>query len=102
MPRILLSSALALAAMAAIPLIAPTAAEARPSTKSFTCQGVRQFIRQRGAVVMNHKGPRLYQRFVDNRGQCYNRSDQLERFFVPTRSGQCALRICSQRFKPFD
>ncbi|MEL6505754.1 MAG: hypothetical protein AAFO61_13385 [Pseudomonadota bacterium] len=102
MTRIFLSTAIAVSALLYSSAQFTAQAQARPSTKNFTCEGARQFIRQRGAVVMNHKSPRLYRRFVDNRNQCFDRTDRLERFFVPTRSGQCALRICSQRFKIFD
>lgn len=35
-------------------------ADARPSTKSFTCEGLRNFIASRGAVVMNTKNSNVY------------------------------------------
>lgn len=69
-------------------------AEARPSTKSYTCNGVKNFIADRGAVVMNHKASHLYRRFVANRGFCKSTSRFLKAFSVPTKSGRCTLRIC--------
>lgn len=72
---------------------AGTEAEARPSTRSFTCEGVRDFVFDRGAVVMNHKSPSLYRRFVANRSYC-DFEKVTKRYRVPTRSGSCTLLIC--------
>lgn len=70
-----------------------TSAEARPSTKSFTCEGAKRFIRNNGgAVVMNTTSPRVYRRFVAYGNQCgfgYAR-----RYSVPTKSGSCQLLYC--------
>ncbi len=70
-------------------------AEARPSTKSYTCNGVRNYVRRRGAVVMNTKRNDIYRRFVANRSFCYPR-EGLQRFTVPTKSGRCTLYICHE------
>ncbi len=81
---------------AAVPVIA----EARPSTQSYTCEGVKSLIRQRGAIVMSHKARHLYRRFVDSRYDCDTRSARTKPFSVPTKSGRCRLKICiDDRFR---
>ena len=70
-----------------------TDAEARPSTKSFTCRGVQDYVQRRGAVVMNTKNSRVYKRFVANRSYC-SAFEITETRTVPTRTGGCYLRIC--------
>ena len=70
-------------------------AEARPSTKSYTCQGLKELIAKRGAVILATKTQRTYNRFVANPGSCPRTSYFLKRVRVPTKSGQCSLRVCS-------
>ena len=96
------AAALLLTASSFIPL-KQTAAEARPSTKSFTCAGARRFVRERGAVVMNHKAPHLYQRFVANSSYC-DYEERARPFRVPTKSGSCTLKTCQfeERVRFFD
>jgi len=67
--------------------------QARPSTKSFTCQGVRNFIKDWGAVVMNAKSANVYRRFVANRSFCSPGQVTIG-YSVPTKTGRCRLRIC--------
>lgn len=71
-------------------------AEARPSTRSFTCQGVQEYVQRHGAVVMNTKNPRTYRRFVANRSYCSS-FEITETRTVPTKSGGCYLRICWEK-----
>ena len=82
--------------------VAPTPffadAEARPSTRSFTCHGVQDYVQRRGAVVMNTKNSRVYKRFVANRSYC-SHSEIAETRTVPTKTGGCYLRIC---WEPLD
>ena len=73
--------------------LAPITAEARPSTKAYTCEGARNFIAARGAVVMDTKNARVYRRFVSSRSQC-SAAQRTQRFYAPTKSGDCSLRIC--------
>lgn len=73
----------------------PQNANARPSTRAFTCEAVRDFVHDRGAVVMNTKNRSVYRRFVDNRSFCYAR-ETTKRFTVPTRNGRCSLKICAE------
>lgn len=77
-------------------------AEARPSTKSYTCAGVKNLIRKRGAVVMNHKSRHLYQRFVHSFRYCRYPYNTTRAFRVPTKTGMCSLRVCHERRYIFD
>ena len=80
-------------------VVAVYSAEARPSTKSYTCNGVKNLVRQRGAIVMNHKASHLYQRFVYSFRYCRRPYNTTKRFKVPTKTGACYLRVChEQRF----
>ena len=78
-------------------VVAVYSAEARPSTKSYTCNGVKSLVNKRGAIVMNHKSSSLYQRFVRNRTYCRYPDNITERFRVPTKTGACYLRICAEQ-----
>ena len=84
-----------LAVIAAVTLISalPQSAEARPSTRSFSCEGVRDLIYDRGALVMNTKNASVYRRFVNDRSFCAH-GEGLESYYAPTRSGKCRLKIC--------
>lgn len=82
-----------LAALAVGTVIGSAAAEARPSTTSYTCSGVRDLIARRGGITMNVKGTRVYRRFVPSRARCAP-GQVTETYFAPTKSGQCRLRIC--------
>lgn len=72
-----------------------TAAEARPNTQSYTCEGVRDFIDQRGTVVMNTKNASIYRKFYSRNYQCpFSTVHTAHR--VPTKSGTCTLYICRE------
>ena len=72
-------------------------ADARPSTKSYTCAGVKSLLKQRTAVVMNTTSSRVYRRFVANRYVCRRPGfgGYAEYMTVPTKSGSCRLVFCS-------
>jgi len=72
-----------------------SAADARPSTRSYTCSGAKNLVKSRGKIVMNHKSSSLYRLFVANRSYCA-RDETTKIFVVPTKSGSCRLKICSQ------
>jgi len=78
---------------ASLSISAPNA-DARPSTRSYTCDGVKALIRKRGAVVMNHKNNNVYRRFVYSLGYCKRPDNRLRSFRVPTKTGTCTLKIC--------
>jgi len=94
------AASVALIAMAQLFLmVAPTSvsdANARPSTKSFTCSGLKNFIERNGAVVMNTKNNRVFDRFVANNFYCL-RGTYRERVVVPTKNGRCRILRCGQR-----
>ncbi|MGI9355276.1 MAG: hypothetical protein ACR2PF_08990 [Rhizobiaceae bacterium] len=93
--KVITASAVTLGLGLAVPIIS-TSAEARPSTRSFTCQGVQDYVQRRGAVVMNTKSPRTYRRFVANRTYCSS-FEITETRTVPTKTGGCYLRICWEK-----
>ena len=84
----------------AVSVVFVASAQARPSTKSYTCAGVKQLVARNGAIVMNTKNRHVYNRFVANRSYC-----QLEEITrsvsVPTKSGRCRLKICIE-YDPYD
>ncbi|MEL6947870.1 MAG: hypothetical protein AAFO73_09590 [Pseudomonadota bacterium] len=86
------------AATVILTAVGTVVADARPSTRGFTCGGLLDFVDARGAVVMNHRSSSLYQRFVSSRSYC-ELDEITQRFSVPTRSGRCVLRICKSQFK---
>lgn len=73
-------------------------AQARPSTSSYTCEKLRDYIVDRGAVVMNTKGRHVYDRFVVHSGFCDN-SQIARRISVPASDGICRIRHCVGRHK---
>ena len=83
-------------------VVAVYSSEARPNTKSYTCSDVKSLVRQRGAIVMNHKNSSLYRRFVANRSYCRHPNNDTRRFKVPTKTGTYYLRICTERRNFYD
>ena len=68
-------------------------ANARDTTRAYTCEGVKALVKQRGSIVLDTKNNRVYERFVENRSQC--QLAQITRnISVPTKSGMCMLKIC--------
>jgi hypothetical protein len=81
--------------MLMVSVIATGHAEARPDTRTMTCDQLRSFVKKQGAAVID-TGPHTYQRFVYHRGFCLY-SEQLESAWVPALDGaQCRLRICEE------
>ena len=76
---------------------APAAdATARESTKSYTCAGLKQMLRKRGAAVLNTKNSNVYERFVAHRGYCQY-EEVTRRVSVPTKNGVCRISKCEPR-----
>lgn len=83
---------------AAFSFALPTpSAEARPSTRSYSCEALKDLIYDRGAIVMNHKNSSLYRRFVHSRQYCRRPDNTTKRFRVPARDGTCYLKICYEQ-----
>lgn len=72
-------------------LLAPPA-QARPDTRSMTCNQLLAFVERNGAVVMD-TGPRTYKRFVYHRGFCQF-AETVRTEWVRSSDGECRLRIC--------
>lgn len=77
-----------------------SAVEARPNTKDFTCTGVRDYIEQKGTVVMNTKNSNVYRKFYAPHYQCPF-SNVHTRYDAPTKTGMCTLFICREPRRPF-
>lgn len=77
-----------------------SAVEARPNTKDFTCAGVRDYIGQKGTVVMNTKNSNVYRKFYAPHYQCPF-SNVHTRYDAPTKTGMCTLFICREPRRPF-
>ena len=71
---------------------APAAAEARPDTRSMTCQQLLGFLKSKGSVVMD-TGPRTYKLFVWHRGYCQY-GETVGTAWVDASDGKCRLREC--------
>ncbi|WP_156798356.1 hypothetical protein [Ahrensia sp. R2A130] len=95
MMRTLMMAAIAGGTILATGVAATGKAEARQSTKSFTCDGVRSLINRRGGVVLNTKNSNVYQRLVRNYKFCPSPL-YARRTTVPTKTGPCRVRYCSQ------
>ncbi|WP_319773200.1 hypothetical protein [Breoghania sp.] len=66
----------------------PTVAEARPDTRTFTCDQVRSIVQNERAITMN-TGAHSYERFVSDRSQCMY-MEIIEPVRVPTQeTAQC-------------
>ena len=90
--RLNIAIVLILSALVIIPFFTRPA-DARPSTRAYTCEGVWNLINRRGAIVMDTKNSNVYRRFVKNRSYCP--SDMvLFQYLAPTRDGRCQLYIC--------
>jgi hypothetical protein len=83
-----------LCAAAAVAMTATTVMAAnRPDTRSMSCEQVRSFIRDRGAVVMT-TGQHTYDRFVARDSACY-RPDIAWQTTVRARdTGACPVYHC--------
>lgn len=82
-----------------VALPAAALAQARPDTRTMTCEGVRALVADRGAVVLT-TGPHTYDRFVAGTGYCALPEVALP-VSVPTRDGDgCVVYAC--RPDPFE
>ena len=92
-PAHLLSTLLLGALIAATAL---TSADARLSTKNFTCSDVKDLVFQQGAIVLNTKSSSVFRRFVADRSFC-QRDQIARRISVPSKSERCRLLHCAPR-----
>ena len=78
-----------------IGLVITAGAEARPDTRSMTCQQIQALIEDESVVVMD-TGPRTYKRFVDHQGFC-SVAEVVAKTWVDASDGQCQLKECRIR-----
>lgn len=75
-------------------------AEARPDTRSMSCEQARDFVKKKGSAVMN-TGPNTYDRFVASRQFCVSQKQFLLRAFVPTKDNKsCHIGYTCQEERP--
>ncbi|NKB51279.1 MAG: hypothetical protein GKR97_03470 [Rhizobiaceae bacterium] len=95
--------AIAASTLAALNFALPVStADARPSTRSYSCEALKDLIYDRGAIVMNHKNSSLYRRFVHSRQYCRRPDNSTKRFRVPSKTGTCYLRVCYEQRNLFN
>ena len=88
----LMKTAIIVPALVLAGLMVTAGAQARPDTRSMSCQQLQNFVKDNGAVVMN-TGPRTYNRFVHHRGFCLY-SETVGTAWVDASDGDCRLREC--------
>lgn len=85
---------------AVVGCLIPTYAEARPDTRSMSCEQTRDFVKKKGSAVMN-TGPNTYDRFVASRQFCVSQKQFLIRAFVPTKDNKsCHIGYTCQEERP--
>jgi hypothetical protein len=80
---------------AAILLAATTLTEARPDTRTMSCQELRQLIQSHRAVVLT-TGPNTYDRYVRQFGNECDWPQMPMSAYVQTRDGRCPLYRCDE------
>ena len=85
--------AAALLAFGGLNFVIVTIADARPSTKSYTCEGVKKLVQKKGSIVLNTKNSSVYSKFVASASHC-TREQIAKLRTVPVKSGTCRLRTC--------
>lgn len=84
----------ALAATAVL-LAATGLAEARPDSRSMTCEQIHALIQQRRAVVLT-TGPNTYDRYVRQFGVECDWPEIPMSAYVPARDGHCPVFRCDE------
>ena len=74
---------------------ATSVAEARPDTRTMSCEQLQQLIQSRHAVVLT-TGPNTYDRYVRQFGNECDWPDVPMSAAVPTRDGQCRVYHCEE------
>ncbi|AZV21092.1 MULTISPECIES: hypothetical protein [unclassified Mesorhizobium] len=80
---------------AAILLAAAGLAEARPDTRTMSCDQLRQLLQSRHAVVLT-TGPNTYDRYVRQFGNECDWPEVPMSAYVPTRDGSCPVYRCEE------
>jgi hypothetical protein len=78
------------AVIALVSMASNALAQSNPLTSRMTCNGARQLVAVRGAVVLN-TGPSTYDRYVAGNGQCVL-GEVIDPAWVPTADNpQCPI-----------
>ncbi|WP_436160623.1 hypothetical protein [Mesorhizobium sp. LjRoot246] len=85
---------------AAILLAATGLAEARPDTRTMSCQQLRQMIQSHRAVVLT-TGPNTYDRYVRQFGNECDWPEVPMSAYVSTRDGRCPVYRCEEPVNNF-
>ncbi|MFB9981231.1 hypothetical protein ACFSQQ_19560 [Mesorhizobium kowhaii] len=80
---------------AAMLLAATGLTEARPDTRTMSCQQLQQLIQSHRAVVLT-TGPNTYDRYVRQFGNECDWPDVPMSAYVPTRDGRCPVYKCDE------
>lgn len=80
---------------AAILLAAAGLAEARPDTRTMSCDQLRQLLQSRHAVVLT-TGPNTYDRYVRQFGNECDWPEVPMSAYVPTLDGSCPVYRCEE------
>ncbi|MCQ8873302.1 hypothetical protein NP945_15835 [Mesorhizobium sp. LMG17149] len=80
---------------AAILLAATGLAEARPDTRTMSCDQLRQLLQSHHAVVLT-TGPNTYDRYVRQFGNECDWPEVPMSAYVPTRDGSCPVYRCEE------
>lgn len=80
---------------AAILLAATGLTEARPDTRTMSCQQLQQLIQSQRAVVLT-TGPNTYDRYVRQFGNECDWPQVPMSVYVPTRDGRCPVYKCDE------
>jgi len=80
---------------AAMLLAATGLTEARPDTRTMSCQQLQQLIQSRRAVVLT-TGPNTYDRYVRQFGNECDWPHVPMSAYVPTRDGRCPVYKCDE------
>lgn len=89
------------AGFVASPFVFVDDAEARPNTRSYTCDRLEDLIDDRGAVVMNYKGNSIYHKFVVDSDECED-DEVAQRLTVRAKDGRCRLKYCRKALDDLD
>ncbi|TGQ08691.1 MULTISPECIES: hypothetical protein [unclassified Mesorhizobium] len=81
---------------AAILLAATGLSEARPDTRTMSCQQLQQLVQSKRSVVLT-TGPNTYERYVRQFGNECDWPQVPMSAYVPTRDGRCPIYKCDER-----
>ena len=84
---------------AAVTLAFTTLAQARPDTRTMTCQQTQALIQSHGSVVLT-TGPNTYALYIRQYSNACVGSEIPAVAYVPTRDGQCLVHRCRESLRP--